>query len=75
MCTTFIKTKQMYNLYGLETNGIIFLGHGCNRADLKENDILEKQASAFYGFSDYYGVPTNYPDPFYFHPQNKFVLL
>ena len=73
MYTTFIKTKQMYSLYGIETNGIIFQGHGGNRADLKENDILEKWASAFYGFSDYYGVPTNYPDllidPVYFHPR------
>ena len=24
MYTTFIKTKQIYNLYGIETNGIIF---------------------------------------------------
>ena len=42
MYNTFIKTKQMYNLYGIETNGIIFRGHGGNRANLKENDILEK---------------------------------
>ena len=74
MYTTFIKTKQMYASFGIETNGIIFQGHGGNRDVLKENyDILEKWASAFYGFSDYYGVPTNYPqlliDPVYAHPR------
>lgn len=44
-----------------------------NRVDLKENDIIKKQASAFYEFSDYYGVPTNFPDLLidlaYFHPR------
>ena len=73
MYTTFIKKKLMYNLYRIETNGIIFRGHGGKRAELKENDILEKWASVFYGFSDFYGVSTNYPelliDPVYFHPR------
>jgi hypothetical protein len=52
MYTTFIKTKQIYNSYGIETNGIIFLGHGGNRVDLNENDILEKWANSFYIYLD-----------------------
>ena len=73
MYNTFIKTKQMYKSFGIETNGIIFRGHGGNRGALKENDILEKWASAFYGYSDHYGVPSKYPqlfiDPAYSHPR------
>ena len=72
MYTTFIKTKQMFNFYGMETNGIIFRGHGGN---IKANEIMEKWASAFYGFSDLYGVPINYPDllidSVYFHPRTS----
>ena len=49
----------MFNLYGIETNGIIFRGYGGN---IKANEIMEKWASAFYGFSDLYGVPINHPD-------------
>lgn len=70
MYTTFIKRKQMFNFYGIEMNGIIFPSH---RGNLHANEIMEKWASSFYGFSDLYGVPINYPDllidSVYFHPR------
>ena len=44
MYTTFIKTKQMFNFYGMETNGIIFPGHGGN---IKATEIMEKWLALF----------------------------
>ena len=57
MFNTFIKTKQMFNFYGIEVNGVILArGNG----QIISNETEEKWASSFYGYSDLYGLRPKY---------------
>ena len=72
MYKTFIKTKQMLNIYGIEVNGIIA---PTEYGQLQSNEIEEKWASSFYGFSDVFGLPPKFPeiciDSVYYHPRTN----
>ena len=72
MYKTFIKTKQMLNIYGIEVNGIIA---PTEYGQLESNEIEEKWASSFYGFSDVFGLPPKFPeiciDSVYYHPRSN----
>ena len=70
MYNTFIKTKQMFNFYGIEVNGVILArGNG----QIISNETEEKWASSFFAYSDLYGLPPKYPElhlgSVYFHPR------
>ena len=70
MYNAFIKRKQMFNMYGIEVNGII---KPQSSLSIRENEIEEKWVSNFYSFSDLYGLPLKYPEiyinPVYYHPR------
>ena len=68
----FIKTKQLFNFYEIEVNRAIFSrGNG----HVISNEIEEKWASAFYGYSDLYGLTPKYKeiciDSVYYHPRTE----
>ena len=69
MYRSFIIKKQMFNLYGIEVNGII-KHEKCRQMTI--NEIEEKWAVSFYSYADLYGLPVKYPeiyiDPVYCHP-------
>ena len=72
MYITFIKTKQMFNFYDIEVNGVIFTrGNG----HVISNEIEEKRASSFYSYSDLYGLYPKYRDicidSVYYHPTTE----
>ena len=72
MYRTFIKTKQMFNFYEIEVNGAILArGNG----QVISNEIEEKWVSAFYGYSDLYGLYPKYRDicidSVYYHPRTE----
>ena len=70
MYNAFIKVKQMFNLYGIEVNGIIS-SNGNGR--IIANEIEEKWVSSFWGYSDLFGLPPKFPDlcidSVYYHPR------
>ena len=72
MYKVFIKTKQMFNIYGIEVNGAI-LRRGTGQ--IMSNDTEEKWVSSFYGYSDSYGLPPKYPEictnSVYYHPRRS----
>ena len=72
MFNTFIKTKQMFNFYGIEVNGVILArGNG----QIISNETEEKWASSFFVYSDLYGLPSKYSgiciDSVYFHSRKN----
>ena len=72
MFNTFIKTKQMFNFYGIEVNGVILArGNG----QIISNETEEKWASSFFAYSDLYGLPSKYSgiciDSVYFHSRRS----
>lgn len=53
MYSFFVRTKQLFNYYGFDTNGIILAGGTGQVAGAKES---EEWASSIYSYSDLYGV-------------------
>ena len=68
MYKIFIKPKQIFNIYGIEVNGAIFLS---GSGQILFNEEEEKWASSFYGYSDLYGLRPKYReiciDSAYYH--------
>ena len=59
MYRSFIIKKQIFNMYGIEVNGIF---KEPKYRQTKANEIEEKWAVAFYSYADLYGLPVKYPD-------------
>lgn len=53
MYSFFVRSKQLFNYYGFDTNGIILAGGVGQVAGAKES---EEWASSIYSYSDLYGV-------------------
>lgn len=53
MYSFFVRTKQLFNYYGFDTNGIILAGGTGQVTGAKES---EEWASSIYSYSDLYGV-------------------
>lgn len=53
MYSFFVRTKQLFNYYGFDTNGIILAGGTGQVAGAQES---EEWASSIYSYSDLYGV-------------------
>lgn len=53
MYSFFVKTKQLFNYYGFDVNGIILAGGAGQIAGTQES---EEWASSIYSYSDLYGV-------------------
>ena len=62
----------MFNIYIIEVNGIITPKRV---GQLKSNEIEEKWASSFYGYSDLFGLPPKFPqiciDSVYYHQRSS----
>lgn len=56
MYSFFVRTKQMFNYYGFDVNGIILSGGTGQVTGAEES---EKWASSLYSYSDLYGVEYN----------------
>ena len=54
MYSFFVRTKQMFNYYGFDVNGIILAGGQGQVTGAAES---ERWATSFYSYSDLYGVP------------------
>ena len=54
MYSFFVRTKQMFNYYGFDVNGIILAGGQGQVPGAAES---ERWATSFYSYSDLYGVP------------------
>ena len=71
MYSFFVRTKQIFNYYGFDVNGIILSGGVGQVAGAQET---EEWASSFYSYSDLYGVkqePTEeIIDSVYFHTRS-----
>lgn len=74
MYSFFVKTKQLFNFYGFDVNGIILSGGSGQVTGAEES---ERWASSFFSYSDLYG--TKYPntalctDSVYHHGRGGFV--
>ena len=75
MYRAFIKPKQIFNNYGIEVNGVYYVGGNGN---ILFNEEQEKWASSFYGYSDSYGLRPKYRyicmDSVYYHPRVVLTL-
>ena len=72
MYKSFIIKKQIFNIYGIEVNGIV---KASKYRQTKANEIEEKWAVAFYSYADLYGLPVKYPgiyiNPVYRQPSGS----
>ena len=74
MYKAFIKTKQMFNIYGIEVNVVI------SRSSIWQlilKDKEEKWTISFYGYSDLYGLPPKFQDisigSVYYHRRKSLI--
>lgn len=72
MYSFFVRTKQLFNYYGFDTNGIILAGGTGQVAGAQES---ERWVSSIYSYSDLYGVEYNKKeialDSVYYHARKS----